>query len=78
MNTHKQLTKDLSLILMYLLSFEVSDEELLKTWKKYDYNIINDLSAENLVINMSRRTQSLYLTDEGIKKAKSLIKKYNL
>lgn len=78
MNTHKQLTKDLSLILMYLLSSEVSDEELLKTWKKYDYNIINDLSAENLVINMSRRTQSLYLTDEGIKKAKSLIKKYNL
>ncbi len=78
MNTHKQLTKDLSLILMYLLSFEESDEDLRKTWKKYDYNIINDLSSENLIINMSRRTQSLYLTDEGIKKAKSLIKKYNL
>ncbi len=69
--------KELTLLLMYLTSWneDVGLREVRRTWKGYPFNIIDELTDENLVLG-SHRSKSVYFTDEGIKTAKQLAKKY--
>lgn len=69
--------KELTLLLMYLTSWEedVGFAQARHTWKGYPFDVINELTDEDL-ISGSHRSKSVYLTDEGIKEAEQLVKKY--
>ena len=73
--------KELTLLILYLTSWKEKDlygDEYMKSWKGYDFDILNKLQDENLIYGSSYKAKSTYLTDSGIEKAKELMKKYNV
>ena len=71
--------KELTLLLLYLNSWVEKEPygEFHRAWKGYDFDTLNALENENL-IGGSHKAKSTYLTEEGVEKAKELIKKYNI
>ena len=83
---NKDTVKDLPLMLMYLTSWEerlVPDLhekpdrpgfhlQIRRTWKGYDFGILNELTDEGLV-NARNRSKSASFTDEGVTKALELL-----
>ncbi len=72
--------KELTLLLLYLTSWTEKEQygEYQRTWKGYDFDILNSLEDERLIRGSTNKAKSTYITDEGIKKAKELMKKYNV
>lgn len=72
-----QKIKELTLLLLWLTSWkeEARDIEIRRSWKGYNFDALDKLSEEGL-IGGSHRSKSAYLTDEGIKEARKLEKKY--
>lgn len=70
---------ELTLLLLYLTSFkeDYGLGEAQRSWKGYPFESLNELSENNLIVD-SKRSKSVYLTDEGIKEANKLIKKYHI
>ena len=56
---------------------DISGGEGMRAWKGYDFNVLNELENENLIGGSTHKAKSTYLTENGINKAKSLIKKIN-
>ena len=78
---YDQTILDLTLILMYLSKFD--DKTRLgaadnKSWKGYNFNVINDLVDSNYIYQSSYKAKSVIMTEEGIEKAKELLSKYNI
>lgn len=75
----KETIKELTLILLYLTSWEEKDFgiQYRRTWKGYDFDILNKLTEEDLVRG-SPRSKSVIMTDGGINNAKDLLKKYGV
>lgn len=69
--------KELTLLLLYLTSWKESDlpGELRRSWKGYSFEILNELTDEDL-IRGSIKSKSVYLTEDGIKEAQELKRKY--
>lgn len=72
--------KELTLLLLYLTSWTEKEQygEYQRTWKGYDFDILNSLEDERLIRGSTNKAKSTYITDEGIKKAKELMNKYNV
>ncbi|KMY45870.1 transposase [Bacillus sp. FJAT-27916] len=70
---------ELTLLLLYLTSFkdDYGLGEAQRSWKGYPFESLNELSKNNLILD-SKRSKSVYLTDDGIEEAKKLIKKYHI
>ena len=69
--------KELTLLLIYLTSWK-EDAGLIKvqrSWKGYPFDALDKLNEEGY-IDGNKRVKSVYLTDEGLGKAKVLMKKY--
>jgi len=69
--------KELTLLLIYLTSWK-EDAGLIKvqrSWKGYPFEALDELNEEGY-INGNKRAKSVYLTEEGLGKAKELMKKY--
>jgi hypothetical protein len=69
--------KELTLLLIYLTSWK-EDVGLIKvqrSWKGYPFEALDELNEEGY-INGNKRAKSVYLTEEGLGKAKELMKKY--
>ncbi len=80
-NTLDQTILDLTLILMYLSKFDEKSRfevEANKSWKGYNFNVIKDLENSNYIYQSSYKTQAVSITEEGLKKAKNLLSKYNI
>ena len=87
----KDTVKELTLMLMYLTSWEESlvpgirkkpDRpgfrlQIRRTWKGYDFGILNELTDEGLV-NARNRSKSASFTDEGAAKALELLMQYGI
>jgi len=87
----KDTIKELTLMLMYLSSWEESLVPGLRRkpdrtgiyskahicWKGYDFDILNELTDEGLV-NAGGRSKSASFTDEGEAKALELLKQYGI
>lgn len=87
----KDTIKDLTLMLMYLTSWEESLAPGLRKrphyaaiypkvrvcWKGYDFGILNELTDEGLV-NAGGRRKSASFTDDGEVKARELLKRYGI
>lgn len=71
--------KELTLMLLHLTSWEENEfgMKYRRSWKGYDFDILNELIDEDL-IRGGRRSKSIIITDEGIKKAKELLKQYGI
>lgn len=73
-----QALHDLTLVMLYLTRFEdrkvtsLKDEPPFRAWKTYDWNTLDKLSEEEFIIDR-HGNKSLYLTEEGVEKAKSIL-----
>jgi hypothetical protein len=73
-----QLILDMTLSLAYLCSWDekaIAGESTYRAWKGYDFDILDKLKEEGL-IDFSYKAKSLYITDEGIKKAKEIVARF--
>lgn len=73
----KENLKELTLLMLYLQSWKERMETLPRSWKGYDFDILNELSDEGLTID-SKRAKSVLLTEEGISCAKEIAEKYGI
>jgi hypothetical protein len=70
--------EDLTLLLIYLTSWEeqvIPERTVRRAWKGYLFEVLDAL-AEKGLIEQSRRAKSLYLTDEGLRRAQELAQDY--
>ncbi len=88
---NKDTIKELTLMLMYLTSWEESLVPGLRKkpdragiypkvricWKGYDFGILNEMTDEGLV-NAGGRSKSASFTDEGVATALELLKRYGI
>ena len=75
---YNQAVKELTLMLLYLTSWTEKDlREVQRSWKGYDFDILNELADEGLISD-SKRSKSVYLFGDGVEKANTLLKKYGL
>ena len=79
----EQALYDMTLAMIYTTSFtdgrmkKYEDPSLLRAWKSYDWDTLDKLSEEELIIDR-HGNKSLYLTDEGVAKAKEILEKYGI
>ena len=73
----EQKIEELTLLLISLTSWKetITGIDVTRAWKNYDFDILNALTEKGY-ISESKRSKLVILTDEGLKKANELIKKY--
>ena len=71
--------KDLTLMLLYLNSWEEGEPgyKYRRSWKGYDFDDLNALAGDDLIID-SRRSKSVALSTDGEEKALALLGKYGI
>jgi hypothetical protein len=76
---HEQAVDELALLLLYLTSWE---EELIRggptvrrAWKNIRFEVLDSL-AEQGYLETKNRAKSIYITEQGLRKAQQLQKKY--
>jgi hypothetical protein len=75
---YNQAVKELTLMLLYLNSWtEKEPYEYKRSWKGYDFDVLNELANEELISD-SKRTKSVVIYDEGVALAKELLCKYGM
>jgi hypothetical protein len=75
---YKQAVKELTMMLLYLTSWREKDfYECQRSWKGYDFDILDELADEGLISD-SKRSKSVVLYDDGISMAKEFLRKYKL
>lgn len=79
MNILKEEIKELTLLLLFLSSWEENEfgAKYRKSWKGYDFDVLNEL-ADSGHIHDGRRSKTVYLSDIGIERAMELVKKYSI
>lgn len=76
--------EELTIMLLYLSRFteegRFSDGNDLYAWKGYNFDVLNKLDDEDYIRQGSHpsRTKSVYITEEGVKRAKVLMEKYGV
>lgn len=75
---------DLTLVLLYLSRFidnpkieDFWDEDVYRSWKGYDFGVIDKLEEENYVFG-NRRNKSVCISKEGIEKAKEIMERMGI
>lgn len=73
--------KELTLLLAYLTSWNDKDRltkiENVKSWKGYDFNILNQLHEEEYIYQENKKKYFIW-EEKGISEAEQLMKKYNI
>ena len=79
MNEMQKKIREMTLVLLYLTSWEEKefDMKFRRSWKGYDFDILNELSDEGLVSD-SRRSKSIILRESGVEQAEALLVKYGI
>lgn len=70
-----QFVRDLTLMLMYLFSWTERGSEARRFWKGFDFDVLDELEERQL-ITQRRGSKSAYLTEEGARRAKELIDRF--
>jgi hypothetical protein len=75
----KKTIDELTLLLLYLTSFkdDYGLGEAQRSWKGYPFESLNELSDKHFILD-SKRSKSVYLTEEGMKEAKKIMQKYHI
>ncbi len=76
-NTGNEFIEKLALTLIYLSSWKegVAGTEVRRAWKGYDFSILDKLKEKGL-INFSNSAKSLYVTEDGVRKAEEAVEKF--
>lgn len=77
----EQAMKELILLLMYLSRFSEGGpfaSSLDMAWKGYDFDVMNELDAEDYIRQGSHHSKSVAITDAGVELSKELLDKYNI
>jgi len=77
MDTSDSAVRDLTLMVMYLTSWQERAGDLRRCWKGYDFDILDGLAAQGLISD-SRKAKSAYLTEDGERRAQSLLRQYGI
>ena len=74
---NEQAIEEITLLLIALTSWKekITGIDVTRAWKGYDFDMLNALTEKGY-ISGSKRSKLVILTDEGLKKANELIKKY--
>jgi len=73
-----QTVKELTLMLLYLTSWtEKAPYDYRRSWKGYDFGILNELADEEFISD-SKRAKSVAIFEDGVVRAKELLEKYGL
>ena len=69
--------KELTLLMIYLTAWQedTGQSKVQRSWKGYSFEVLDELNVEGY-INGRKHAKSVYLTEEGLSKAKELMKKY--
>jgi len=69
--------EELTLLLISFTSWQekILSENITQSWKGYDFHILDELKEKGY-ISGSKGSKLVILTDEGLKKAEELSKKY--
>ena len=84
--TLEQVKKELTMMLMYLSRFQDRDipefcgRDIFNAWKGYDFDILNELEDVDYIRQGKHpsRSKSVFITEEGIEKAKKLLQEYGI
>ena len=71
MSYDREKAKELVLALMYL-----GVHERYRTWKSFDWEVMDQLYQEDLISDPKRRAKSVVLTEEGLARSEAMFKKY--
>ena len=69
--------ENLTLLLIYLTSWDANpkrkygDKPILHAWKGYNFTVLDSLQEKGF-ITFSERAKSLYLTEQGVARAKEI------
>ena len=69
------LLEEITLLSLFLSSWEETGGAL-RAWKGHRFELLDQLEERGLVTGGKRGSKSLYLTDEGIKRARELETRY--
>ena len=70
MNYDRKKVDDAVLALLHLTTFE--DDSGFRTWKGYDWDVMNRLHEEGYIANPKSKIRSVELTEEGRKRSSGL------
>lgn len=70
-------TRELTLLLAFLTSWQEKPGLMPRAWKGYSFEMLDELQEQGL-IEQSKTAKSLYITPEGEAKAKELLAKYGI
>lgn len=75
----ERITEELTLLLLYLSSWEEwlapGTPEVHRAWKTFRFEILDALTQQGY-LETNRRTKSVRITEDGVKKARELERKY--
>jgi len=78
----KEAMKELTMVLLYLSSFTeknpFDEDDIYRSWKGYDWDVIDKLDDEEYISKGSPRSKSVYLTSAGVDYAKRILDKYSI
>lgn len=79
MKDKRQAAKDMTLMLLYLLSWEEGQGEISyrRAWKGYDFELLNELEAEGLIYG-SHKAKSVAIDASGMDRAHELLREYGI
>jgi hypothetical protein len=77
MDKRQKAAKDLTLMLLYLNSWEEKGLDYRRAWKGYDFDTLNELSDDGLIMD-GRRSKSVGISEEGIERALQLLREYGM
>lgn len=79
MRDKRQAAKDMTLMLLYLLSWEEGQADMAyhRAWKGYDFGLLNELEEEGLIYG-SHKAKSVAIDASGINKARELLREYGV
>jgi len=77
MNDIEKIVRDLTLMLLYLSSWEEEPFKARRSWKNFRFEALDELAASGLVSD-SKRAKSLYFTAEGERAARDLLARYGI
>ncbi|MFA5835225.1 MAG: DUF6429 family protein [Bacteroidota bacterium] len=74
MNIDESKVDEIVLALLHLTSFK--DSEIKRSWKSYDWNVLDRLHAKGFISDPKTKAKSVILSDEGVQQVQLVIKKY--
>jgi len=76
MEYNKDKVDEMTLALLYLVSFKEREYEATRAWKGFDWDTMDRLHQKGWISNPKGKAKSVTVTEEGAKHSEQLFKKY--